>query len=105
VRDNEQRASLIGINVYFHSRGSRFVISGLLAGVGRRLVCPFGATTPRRPTCFIMCPGEVGVWAIGGVIGSLLGTLRTALLILFPGFFVSGHLGNYLLRSVFVIVW
>jgi len=103
VRDNEQRASLIGINVYY-TRWIAFVISGLLAGVGGALFALFGRYASAS-YMFYHVSGEAVVWAIVGGIGSLLGPLvGTALLILFREF-VSGIWENYLIAvGVFVIV-
>jgi branched-chain amino acid transport system permease protein len=103
VRDNEQRASLIGINVY-STRWIAFVISGLLAGVGGALFALFGRYASAS-YMFYHVSGEAVVWAIVGGIGSLLGPLvGTALLILFREF-VSGIWENYLIAvGVFVIV-
>ena len=92
VRDNEQRASLIGINVYY-TRWIAFVISGLLAGVGGALFALFGRYASAS-YMFYHVSGEAVVWAIVGGIGSLLGPLvGTALLILFREL-VSGLLGK-----------
>lgn len=103
VRDNEQRASLIGINVYY-TRWIAFVISGLLAGVGGALFALFGRYASAS-YMFYHVSGEAVVWAIVGGIGSLLGPLvGTALLILFREL-VSGIWENYLIAvGAFVIL-
>ncbi len=103
VRDNEQRASLIGINVYY-TRWIAFVISGLLAGIGGALFALFGRYASAS-YMFYHVSGEAVVWAIVGGIGSLLGPLvGTALLILFREL-VSGFWENYLIAvGVFVIL-
>ncbi len=103
VRDNEQRASLIGINVYY-TRWLAFVISGLLAGVGGALFALFGRYASAS-YMFYHVSGEAVVWAIVGGIGSLLGPLvGTALLILFREL-VSGLWENYLIAvGAFVIL-
>jgi len=103
VRDNEQRASLIGINVYY-TRWIAFVISGLLAGVGGALFAVFGRYASAS-YMFYHVSGEAVVWAIVGGIGSLLGPLvGTALLILFREL-VSGLWENYLIAvGAFVIL-
>ena len=103
VRDNEQRASLIGINVYY-TRWIAFVISGLLAGVGGALFALFGRYASAS-YMFYHVSGEAVVWAIVGGIGSLLGPLvGTALLILFREL-VSGLWENYLIAvGAFVIL-
>ncbi len=103
VRDNEQRASLIGINVYY-TRWIAFVISGLLAGIGGALFALFGRYASAS-YMFYHVSGEAVVWAIVGGIGSLLGPLvGTALLILFREA-VSGIWENYLIAvGAFVIL-
>lgn len=95
VRDNETRASLIGINVYA-TRWIAFVIAGLLAGVGGALFALFGRYASAS-YMFYHVSGEAVVWAIVGGIGTLLGPLiGTALLILFREA-VSGYWENYLI--------
>ncbi len=103
VRDNEQRASLIGINVYY-TRWIAFVIAGFLAGVGGALFALFGRYASAS-YMFYHVSGEAVVWAIVGGVGSLLGPLvGTALLILFREL-VSGVWENYLIAvGVFVIL-
>lgn len=95
VRDNENRAALIGINVYL-TRWIAFVIAGFLAGVGGALFALFGRYASASHM-FYHVSGEAVVWSIIGGTGTLLGPfVGTALLILFREL-VSGVWENYLI--------
>ena len=95
VRDNENRASLIGINVYF-TRWIAFVMAGFIAGVGGALFALFGRYASAS-YMFYHVSGEAVVWAIVGGAGTLMGPLvGTALLILFREV-MSGLWENYLI--------
>jgi len=95
VRDNENRASLIGINVYF-TRWIAFVMAGFLAGVGGALFALFGRYASAS-YMFYHVSGEAVVWAIVGGAGTLMGPLvGTARLILFREV-MSGLWENYLI--------
>lgn len=95
VRENEKRASLIGINVYA-TRWLAFVLAGFLAGVGGALFALFGRYASAS-FMFYHVSGEAVVWSIVGGAGTLLGPLvGTALLILFREV-VSGFWENYLM--------
>lgn len=95
VRENEKRASLIGINVYA-TRWMAFVLAGFLAGVGGALFALFGRYASAS-YMFYHVSGEAVVWSIVGGAGTLLGPLvGTALLILFREV-VSGFWENYLM--------
>jgi branched-chain amino acid transport system permease protein len=95
VRDNENRASLIGINVYF-TRWLAFVIAGFIAGIGGALFALFGRYASAS-YMFYHVSGEAVVWAIVGGAGTLMGPLvGTALLILFREV-MSGLWENYLI--------
>jgi branched-chain amino acid transport system permease protein len=95
VRDNEKRASLIGINVYL-TRWIAFVIAGFLAGVGGALFALFGRYASAS-YMFYHVSGEAVVWSIVGGAGTLLGPfIGTALLILFREV-ISGVWENYLI--------
>lgn len=71
IRDNDVRASLIGINVY-RLRLSAFVIAGFLAGVSGSLFALFGRYASAS-YMFYHVSGEGVVWAIVGGVGTLLG--------------------------------
>lgn len=95
VRENEKRASLIGINVYA-TRWMAFVLAGFIAGVGGALFALFGRYASAS-FMFYHVSGEAVVWSIVGGAGTLLGPLvGTALLILFREV-VSGVWENYLM--------
>jgi branched-chain amino acid transport system permease protein len=94
VRENENRAALIGINVYL-TRWIAFVAAGFLAGVGGALFALFGRYASASHM-FYHVSGEAVVWALVGGIGTLFGPLvGTALLILFREI-VSGLWDHYL---------
>lgn len=95
VRDNENRAALIGINVYA-TRWIAFVIAGFIAGLGGALFALFGRYASAS-YMFYHVSGEAVVWAIVGGAGTLMGPLvGTALLILFREI-MSGLWENYLI--------
>ena len=71
IRDNDVRASLIGLNVY-RLRLSAFVIAGFLAGVSGSLFAIFGRYASAS-YMFYHVSGEGVVWAIVGGVGTLLG--------------------------------
>jgi len=82
VRENDRRASLVGINVYL-TRYVAFVLAGALAGVSGALFAFFGRYASAS-YMFYHVSGEAVVWAIVGGAGSLLGPLfGTGLLIVF----------------------
>lgn len=71
IRDNDVRASLIGLNVY-RLRLSAFVIAGFLAGVSGSLFAIFGRYASAS-YMFYHVSGEGVVWAIVGGVGTLFG--------------------------------
>jgi branched-chain amino acid transport system permease protein len=82
IRENDRRAALIGINVYF-TRLIAFVIAGTLAGASGALFAFFGRYASAS-YMFYHVSGEAVVWAIVGGAGSLLGPLvGTGVLIVF----------------------
>lgn len=102
VRDNESRASLIGINVYL-TRWIAFVLAGILAGIGGALLALFSRYASAS-YMFYHVSGEAVVWAIVGGIGTLTGpVIGTALLILFREI-VSGYWDNYLIAVGVLVI-
>jgi branched-chain amino acid transport system permease protein len=80
VRDNDQRAGLIGINTY-GIRYVSFVIAGFLASVGGVLFALF-ARFATASYLYWTVSGEGVIWAIVGGTGTLFGpVLGTAVLI------------------------
>jgi branched-chain amino acid transport system permease protein len=81
VRENDRRASLIGINPYL-IRYYSFVLAGLLAGVAGTLFALFSRYTTAQYMYWTVS-GEGVVWVVIGGAGTLLGpALGTALLII-----------------------
>lgn len=102
VRENEKRASLIGINVYL-TRWIAFVLAGFLAGVGGALFALFGRYASAS-YMFYHVSGEAVVWAIVGGAGTLIGPLvGTGLLILFREV-ASGLWENYLIAVGVIVI-
>lgn len=94
VRDNDRRASLIGVNVYW-TRFVAFVIAGALAGLSGALFAFFGRYASAS-YMFYHVSGEAVVWAIVGGTGTVLGPLfGTGALIVFREL-ISGVWENYL---------
>ena len=73
IRNNDVRASLIGLNVYL-LRLIAFVLAGFLAGVAGALFAFFGRYASAT-YMFYHVSGEAVVWAIVGGAGTLLGPL------------------------------
>ena len=95
IRDNDVRASLIGIHVY-RLRLAAFVIAGFLAGVSGALFALFGRYASAS-YMFYHVSGEGVVWAIVGGIGTLLGpAIGTGIFILIREV-VSSHWQHYAL--------
>lgn len=81
IRDNDVRAALIGLNVYY-LRLTAFVMAGFLAGVSGALFAFFGRYASAS-YMFYHVSGEAVVWAIVGGAGTLFGPIvGTALFIL-----------------------
>ena len=71
IRENDTRASLIGLNVYM-LRLAAFVASGVLAGVAGALFAFFGRYASAT-YMFYHVSGEAVVWTIVGGAGTLFG--------------------------------
>jgi branched-chain amino acid transport system permease protein len=81
IRENDQRASLVGLNPY-RIRYYSFVLAGLLAGIAGVLFALFSRYTTAQ-YMFWTVSGEGVVWVVIGGAGTLLGpALGTALLII-----------------------
>jgi branched-chain amino acid transport system permease protein len=73
IRENDKRASLIGLNVY-RLRLMAFVFAGFLAGMSGALFALFGRYASAS-YMFYHVSGEAVVWAIVGGAGTLLGPI------------------------------
>jgi branched-chain amino acid transport system permease protein len=89
IRDNDMRASLIGLNVYL-LRLIAFVVAGFLAGVAGGLFAFFGRYASAS-YMFYHVSGEAVVWAIVGGAGTLLGPLIGTTLFIIVREIVSTH--------------
>lgn len=73
VRENDLRASLIGLNVYL-IRLSAFIVAGFMAGVAGALFAFYGRYASAN-YMFYHISGEAVVWAIIGGVGTLFGPI------------------------------
>ena len=89
IRDNDVRAALIGLNVYW-LRLTAFVIAGFLAGLSGALFAFFGRYASAS-YMFYHVSGEAVVWAIVGGSGTLLGPLVGTSLFILVREVVSTH--------------
>jgi branched-chain amino acid transport system permease protein len=89
IRDNDVRASLIGLNVYV-LRLIAFVLAGFLAGVAGALFAFFGRYASAS-YMFYHVSGEAVVWTIVGGAGTLLGPLVGTTLFIIVREVVSTH--------------
>jgi branched-chain amino acid transport system permease protein len=89
VRDNDVRASLIGLNVYL-LRLVAFVMAGFLAGVSGALFAFFGRYASAS-YMFYHVSGEAVVWAIVGGAGTLFGPVVGTTLFIVIRELVSTH--------------
>jgi branched-chain amino acid transport system permease protein len=89
IRDNDVRASLIGINVYL-VRLTAFVMAGFLAGVAGALFAFFGRYGSAS-YMFYHVSGEGVVWAIVGGAGTIFGPLIGTTLFIIIREVVSTH--------------
>ncbi|MBI3434418.1 MAG: branched-chain amino acid ABC transporter permease [Proteobacteria bacterium] len=89
IRDNDVRASLIGLNVYL-LRLVAFVLAGFLAGVSGALFALFGRYASAS-YMFYHVSGEAVVWAIVGGAGTLFGPIVGTSLFIIVREVVSTH--------------
>src|SRR5437868_6043354 len=89
VRDNDLRASLIGLNVYL-LRLVAFVMAGFLAGVSGALFAFFGRYASAS-YMFYQVSGEAVVWTIVGGAGTMFGPLVGTTLFIVIREIVSSH--------------
>jgi branched-chain amino acid transport system permease protein len=89
IRDNDVRASLIGLNVYL-LRLVAFVMAGFLAGVAGALFAFFGRYASAT-YMFYHISGEGVVWAVVGGAGTLFGPVIGTTLFIFIREIVSTH--------------
>lgn len=89
IRDNDVRASLIGLNVYL-LRLIAFVLAGFLAGVAGALFAFFGRYASAS-YMFYHVSGEAVVWTIVGGAGTLLGPVVGTTLFIIVREVVSTH--------------
>src|ERR1700690_3071797 len=89
IRDNNLRASLIGLNVYV-LRLIAFVMAGFLAGVSGALFAFFGRYASAS-YMFYQVSGEAVVWAIVGGAGTLFGPIIGTSLFIIIREVVSTH--------------
>jgi branched-chain amino acid transport system permease protein len=89
IRNNDMRASLIGLNVYL-LRLIAFVLAGFLAGVAGALFAFFGRYASAT-YMFYHVSGEAVVWAIVGGAGTLLGPLVGTAIFIVVREIVSTH--------------
>lgn len=89
IRDNDVRASLIGLNVY-QIRLVAFVMAGFLAGVSGALFAFFGRYASAS-YMFYHVSGEAVVWAIVGGAGTLFGPIVGTTLFIIIRELVSTH--------------
>jgi branched-chain amino acid transport system permease protein len=103
IRDNDTRASLIGLNVYL-LRLTAFVMAGFLAGVAGALFAFFGRYASAS-YMFYHVSGEAVVWAIVGGAGTLFGPIVGTSLFIFIREVVSTHWEHHsLIVGVMAIV-
>ena len=89
IRDNDLRASLIGLNVYM-LRLIAFVMAGFLAGVSGALFAFFGRYASAT-YMFYQVSGEAVVWTIVGGAGTIFGPLVGTALFIVIREIVSSH--------------
>src|SRR6185312_12174728 len=102
IRDNDARASLIGLNVYV-LRLVAFVMAGFLAGVAGALFAFFGRYASAT-YMFYQVSGEAVVWAIVGGAGTLFGPIIGTTLFIVIREVVSTHWEHHALIVGFVAI-
>ena len=102
IRDNDVRASLIGLNVYL-LRLVAFVMAGFLAGVAGALFAFFGRYASAT-YMFYQVSGEAVVWAIVGGAGTLFGTIIGTSVFILIRELVSTHWEHHALIVGFVAI-
>jgi branched-chain amino acid transport system permease protein len=93
IRDNDLRASLIGLNVYV-LRLTAFVMAGFLAGVSGALFAFFGRYASAT-YMFYHVSGDGVIWAIVGGAGTLFGPIVGTTLFIVIREVVSTHWEHY----------
>jgi branched-chain amino acid transport system permease protein len=102
IRDNDVRASLIGLNVYL-LRLVAFVMAGFLAGVAGALFAFFGRYASAT-YMFYHVSGEAVVWAIVGGAGTLFGPIIGTSVFILIRELVSTHWEHHALIVGFVAI-
>ena len=102
IRDNDVRASLIGLNVYL-LRLVAFVMAGFLAGVAGALFAFFGRYASAT-YMFYQVSGEAVVWAIVGGAGTLFGPIIGTSVFILIRELVSTHWEHHALIVGFVAI-
>jgi len=108
VRENEQRAEFVGLNVWRYKLMS-FIISGAFAGVAGSLYTVHQSYVPIENTLSWTVSGDIVVITVLGGIGSLFGPIFGAGLYMYvknivSGMPVVGPFWHLILGLVFVIV-
>ncbi|WP_435179484.1 branched-chain amino acid ABC transporter permease [Halorussus sp. AFM4] len=88
VRENEQRAEFVGLNVWRYKLMS-FIISGAFAGIAGSLFTIYGAYVPLQ-SLYWTTSGEVVIMAVLGGVGSLFGPIVGAGIYLYVENIISG---------------
>lgn len=102
VRENDLRASLIGLNVYM-IRLSAFVMAGFMAGVAGALFAFYGRYASAS-YMYYHVSGEAVVWAIIGGVGTLFGPIVGAGLLITLREEISDVWDHYLLLVGVIVI-
>ena len=109
IRENEQRAEFVGLNVWRYKLMS-FILSGMLAGVAGSLFAIHGSYVPLQ-SLYWTESGDIVVMTVLGGTGSLFGPLLGAGIYLYvenivSGFETLGVFWHLILGVVFVtVIW